>query len=126
MTVDVRYTVRRPAPKLPYQALAKKALPKAYQLSVVVCGDALVRKLNKQHRHKAYAANVLSFPLCYWEGEIFLNVQAAAREGRRYETTHRKRTALLFVHGLLHLKGLQHGRTMERREQKILHAFQLT
>ena len=128
MTVAIKRTVRKSTPRLPYQRLAERILSASYpryELSLVICGDKLARKINKSHRKKTYAANVLSFPLSKTEGEIFLNVVAAAREARRYRTTHRKRLALLFVHGLLHLKGLHHGRTMERSEQKILRAFDL-
>ena len=124
-STDIKATVRRSVPPLPYEQLVREVLGPRYELSLVLCGDALARKLNKKHRRKTYAANVLSFPLSSSEGEIFLNAPAAAREARRYGTTHRKRLALLFVHGLLHLKGLQHGRTMDTREQKILRAFDL-
>ena len=94
-------------------------------LSLGVGGAALARKPTRHPRKKTSAANVLSFPLASTEGEIFLNVRAAAREARRLGTNTKKRAALLFVHGLLHLKGLQHGRTMDTREQKILRAFDL-
>ena len=124
-STGIKATVRRSVPPLPYEQLVRIVLGPRYELSLVLCGDALARKLNKQHRHKTYAANVLSFPLSATEGEIFLNVVAAAREARRFETTSRKRLALLFVHGLLHLKGLRHGRTMDTRERKILRAFGL-
>lgn len=100
-------------------------LGRSYELSLVICGDTLARTLNKAHRGKTHAANVLSFPLSRTEGEIFLNIDAAAREARRFGTSRQRRLALLFVHGLVHLKGYHHGRTMEGREQKILRAFDL-
>ena len=124
MVVEIRRTVRR-SPTLPYARVATRILPRTYQLSIVVCGDSLSRKLNKAYRKKTYAANVLSFPLSSHEGELFINVDAAAREARRFGTTPKKRLALLFVHGLLHLKGLHHGRTMDRREEEILSVFDL-
>lgn len=125
MTIDIRQTVRHRVPKLPYEKLGRAVLSPSYELSLVICGDSLARKINKLHRKKTYAANVLSFPLSQNEGEIFLNVEAAAREARRFGTTERKRLALLFVHGLMHLKGLSHGRTMDERGRKILRAFLL-
>ncbi len=125
MTVEIKRTVRSHVPSLPYETLAKKVLSASYELSLVICGDGLARKINKTHRRKTYAANVLSFPLSKKEGELFLNADAAAREARRFGTTHQKRLALLFVHGLLHLKGLPHGRTMDERERRVLRAFNL-
>lgn len=90
-----------------------------------MCGDALARRMNRQYRNKSYFPNVLSFPLSKYEGEIFLNIPCAAREARRYGLSLRTRAALLFVHGCLHLKGLSHGRTMERTERRILRAFSI-
>lgn len=34
-----------------------------------------------------------------------------------------KRVALLVIHSMLHLNGMHHGRTMERRLEKVLQAF---
>lgn len=105
--------------------MAQKALGPKYELSLVICGDQLARAMNKEYRDKTYAANVLSFPYSRSEGEIFLNVRQAAREAKRYGVSLQARTALLFVHGLFHLKGLRHGRTMEREERRLLRAFRL-
>ena len=126
--LDIRTTLR-PAPFLkgagliPYDKIANAVLGKNYELSLVVCGDDLARRMNKEYRKKNYKPNVLSFPLSRSEGEIFLNVRAAAREARRYKVPLRDRLAFLFVHGCFHLKGLQHGRIMEAQEQRILRAF---
>lgn len=124
--IDIKTTLRGKRPRLPFAKIKKAALGETYALSLVVCGDELARSLNTKHRKKTYAANVLSFPLSRTEGEIFLNVRAAAREARRYGVSESARTALLFVHGLLHLKGLHHGRTMEREERRILRLFKLS
>ena len=126
--LDIRTTLR-PAPFLkgagliPYEKIANAVLGKNYELSLVVCGDDLARRMNKEYRKKDYKPNVLSFPLSKKEGEIFLNVRAAAREAPRYKVPLRDRLAFLFVHGCCHLKGLQHGRIMEAQEQRILRAF---
>ena len=126
--LDIRTTLR-PAPFLkgagfiPYEKIADAILGKNYDLSLVVCGDDLARRMNKEYRKKDYKPNVLSFPLSKDEGEIFLNARAAAPAARRYGVSLRDRLAFLFVHGCFHLKGLSHGRTMEVTEQRILRAF---
>ena len=126
MSIEIKTTVQRaPAKRLPFEKLKEEALGKRYELSLVICADSLARSMNTKYRKKTYAANVLSFPYSKTEGEIFLNVRAAEREARRYGTTFERRFALLFVHGLLHLKGLAHGRTMESRERQILQAYNL-
>ena len=94
-----------------------------YELSLVLCGDKLARSINTKYRKKTYAANVLSFPLNKNEGEIFLNIRAGEREARAYGVSVPARLALLFVHGLFHLKGLKHGNKMETEERKILKNF---
>jgi probable rRNA maturation factor len=128
--IDIRQTLRRApalagARLLPYGKLADSILGKRYELSLVICGDDLARRINKEYRKKTYSPNVLSFPLSMYEGEIFLNVRKAEREARKLRTTARKHLALLFVHGLYHLKGHRHGPKMERLEQKVLKQFGL-
>ena len=124
-SVDIRKTIRGSVPRIPFEALATSVLGKNYELSVVVCGDKLARRMNKEYRKKTYAPNVLSFPLENNEGEIFLNIRKAEREARMYGTTLTARLALLYVHGLYHLKGLDHGAHMERLEQTTLKKFRL-
>ncbi len=119
-------------PRIPFEKIAREILSEpvptgkqGYELSLVVCGDSLARRVNRRYRKKDYAPNILSFPLGIYEGEIFLNVQAAAREAKKYGVPLKEHLALLFVHGCLHLKGLRHGRTMEATEQKVLRAFRI-
>jgi len=121
--IDIRETVRGRRPRLPFADMKRAALGEKYELSLVICGDHLSQRLNREHRRKSYVPNVLSFPFSRREGEIFLNPRQAAREARTYGVSERNRLALLFVHGLLHLKGLSHGRTMEHEERRILRTF---
>lgn len=132
--IDIRRTVLRAA-DIPYAAIARHVLGARYELSLTLCGDALARRMYLKHRKPGipgepdrgsrYASNVLSFPYGPLEGEIFLNVRKAEREARLLGTTAKKRTAFLLVHGLLHLKGLDHGDTMEGLERDTLRKFSL-
>jgi len=124
-TFGIRTTVRGPVPRIPFEEIALAILGKEYELSLVVCGDSLARRMNIEHRRQSYSPNVLSFPLSKSEGEIFLNVRKAAREAEQFGTSWRARLALLFVHGCFHLKGLSHGRTMEASEERVLRRFKL-
>lgn len=122
---DFKITVRGPVPRISYEEIARDVLGPRYQLSLVICGDKLAQRINKEYRKKGYYPNVLSFELDALEGEIFLNIRKAAREARQYKTTLQKRVALLFVHGLYHLKGYAHEREsdakrMEARERQTL------
>lgn len=122
-TFDVRKTILGPLPAIPFAKMAEAVLGKKFELSLVICGDRLATRMNVQYRKKTYKPNVLSFPLGKTEGEIFLNVRCAERESRTYGINSSDRIALLFVHGCLHLKGLDHGKKMERAEQAILRKF---
>src|SRR6185369_10536266 len=121
--LDIRHTVRASSPNIPFEKIARAILGTRFELSLVVCGDTLAQKMNKQYRQKTYKPNVLSFPLNKNEGEIFLNVRKAGREARRFQLSEREWLAHLFVHGCFHLKGLDHGRIMEAHERRVLSAF---
>ena len=119
---DIKVTVSLP---FPFEKIARAVLGENYELSLVVCGDALARRMNKTYRKKTYTPNVLSFPITKYAGEIFLNIRSAEREAELYHTSLRARLALLYVHGLFHLKGLDHGKKMERLEHATLKRFKL-
>lgn len=123
--IDITRTLKG-APKLPFERIARAVLGKHYSLSIVICGDHLARRINTEYRKKTYAPNVLSFELAKNEGEIFLNLRKAEREARAYGVSRTERFAYLLVHGLFHLRGLQHGRTMETAEHKVMRAFRLS
>ena len=121
-TLDIKRTVKDTV-RLPFAHMAAAALPKGYQLSLVICGDRLAQRMNKEYRKKTYHPNVLSFPLSKTEGEIFLNIRKAAREARTQGLSTREWIAHLFVHGCFHLAGYDHGDKMEALESKILKKF---
>jgi len=122
ITLDIKRTVKDTV-RLPFAAMAAAALPKGYQLSLVICGDRLAQKMNATYRKKTYRPNVLSFPLSKNEGEIFLNIRKAAREAKQEGISRDARMALLFVHGCFHLAGHKHGDRMEALEQNVLKKF---
>ena len=122
--IDIKHTVKDTV-RLPFAQMARAALPKDYQLSLVICGDQLAQRMNKEYRKKTYRPNVLSFPLSKTEGEIFLNVRKAAREARAMQIATTARIAYLFVHGCFHLAGYKHGDKMDALEVKVLKKFEL-
>ncbi|MCE9540966.1 rRNA maturation RNase YbeY [Candidatus Kaiserbacteria bacterium] len=123
--VDITRTVRGSIPRLPFEDMARHVLGTTYELSLVICGDKLAQRINSEYRKKTYYPNVLSFPLAKNEGEMFLNIRKAEREAHSLGVSVRERTALLYVHGLWHLKGHDHSDTMEKRERETLRAFGL-
>lgn len=90
--------------------IKKQVLGEKYDLSVFFLGDGEMKRLNSVYRKKNYAANVLSFPLSKNEGEILINKKYQKKDYGTY----------LFIHSLLHLKGLKHGKKMDNEELKIM------
>lgn len=121
--LDIRTTIRGSQPRIPFAEMAAHVLGARYELSLVICGDTLAQRMNTQYRQKSYRPNVLSFPLDKENGEIFLNLRCAEREAKKYGVSVRDRAALLFVHGLFHLKGFDHSDKMESLERATLKKF---
>lgn len=110
-------------PRLPFLDMKNAALGKNYELSLVFIGERRSRNLNIAYRNKHKSGNVLSFPLDKKTGEIFICPARSRREAKCFDRSYENFIAFLFIHGLLHLKGMDHGSTMERAEEKIRAQF---
>lgn len=124
-TFTITNTTKGRLPRLPFQAVKENVLGKPYELSLVFVSDSESRALNEKHRGKNEPANILSFPLSEDDGEIFIAPGKAAKDAPVFKMPYRQFMLYLFIHGLLHLKGLSHGSRMEKEEQKILSQFSL-
>lgn len=85
-----------------------------------VVGVAEGRRLNFAFRKRDYATNVLAFAYSPTQGDIVLCHPVIAREARAQGKALAAHYAHLVVHGALHLRGLRHGRRMERAEVRLL------
>jgi probable rRNA maturation factor len=79
--------------------------------------------INRDHHFKDKPTNILSFPLDTTTGQIFICPEYARKEAPDFERTYENYLAFLFIHGLIHLKGHDHGSIMETEEQKIRNQF---
>jgi len=122
-TFSVSQTTKESIPALPFLRMKEKVLGKNYDLSIVLAGDKRTRTLNRIYRGKTYTPNVLSFPIDKSCGEIFLNLRQAKREHKARGESYDYFVGLLVVHGMLHLKGMAHGSTMENEERALLSKF---
>jgi probable rRNA maturation factor len=120
-SLDIRNFTRGPVPRLPFAAAVQKALP-GWEVSLVLAGGTRAQALNRSLRKKDYVPNVLSYEVGNRSGEVILCPAVAKREARDYGHSVNEHLLFLFIHGLLHLKGMPHGATMERRERSILRA----
>ena len=119
----MQYAVsRRGVPSAASLARWAQAAGPGMPLTLRVVGEREGRRLNGAFRKKNRATNVLSFPLD-GEGDIVLCHPVVAREARAQGKPLAAHYAHLVVHGVLHLRGFDHGRAMERREVLILRGF---
>lgn len=96
-------------------------------VTLVLCGSAAVRTLNRKFRKKDKATDVLSFPMgqraadgALYLGDIVIAVPVAFRQARQKGRSLEHELIFLAVHGFLHLLGYDHGREMEQQERALL------
>ena len=114
------------------EAFARRALPLCArekvsgltsldEVHVLLISDRKMSELHHRFMQIAGPTDVITFD----HGEIFLSVETAKRQARRYKTSLGHELRLYLVHGLLHLHGFHDAdpagrRAMERRQERIL------
>lgn len=105
-------------PSLPFFDVKNDILKNKYELSIAFVDKKVSRSLNKKYRGKDKATNVLSFSLDKNSGELVLCPAVIKTETKKFEKKFPNLLLFLVIHGMLHLKGMQHGAIMERAEKK--------
>lgn len=92
------------------------------ELSVLLCGDPFIRRLNRAYRETDAATDVLSFSQDAESGgdvrilgDIVISLDTVCRRCKGNRARMRDELNLLFCHGLLHLLGYDHATEPERR-----------
>jgi probable rRNA maturation factor len=104
---------------------AAAALRVEGEVALVLAGDRLVHRLNRQYRGKDQPTDVLSFPGDGAErslGDIVISLDTAARNGRALGRTLPQELDVLALHGFLHVLGHDHETddgTMDRIERRL-------
>lgn len=124
MPLDKLVVKRNSRPSLPYDKIKDVVLSERYELSLAFIDKRKSRELNRIYRKKDYSTNVLSFPITKNSGEILIDLETARVETKKFGMTYRTFVLYLFIHGLLHLKGMRHGAKMELAERKFLNFFE--
>lgn len=100
-------------------------------VNLIFTGDKRIRELNREHRGKNKATDVLSFTIDPPEnagsvfGEVYISTETAARQARELGHSVADEYLRLACHGLMHLFGYDHQRDaeaakMEAREEQYL------
>ncbi len=110
------------------RAWAQAAWKDAADVTLRIVGAAEGRRLNRAYRGIDRPTNVLSFAYGGRRGDVVLCHPVVAREAREQGKPLAAHYAHLVIHGMLHLRGLEHdtragAARMERAEIRILAAF---
>ncbi len=123
--LTIHNTTKSKRPRLPFLLMKNAVLGPDYELSVVFIGPRKSRNLNKAYRGKDNPTDVLSFPISKKEGEIFIDLATSAKKAPEFGRSRTNFLAFLFIHGLVHLKGFDHGSKMEHVEKKFRKMFSI-
>jgi rRNA maturation RNase YbeY len=107
-------------PSLPFSDIKTAVLGKRYKLSIYFATANEAQKLNITHRNKDYIPNTLSFPYTKTSGEIILCEEAMKKQYKDFGLSYREYVVYILIHSMLHLKGFEHGSTMEDKEEFFL------
>lgn len=145
--VDVRRAVSGAPPAARVRAWTRSLLSRAgakrASLSILLCGDARMRTLNRTFRRIDRPTDVLSFPPFKesssssfhraaarrggFLGDLAIDVPYAARQARRRGHGMAREIRILLAHGLLHLLGYDHetddGAMFRLQRRLVLSAF---
>lgn len=112
-------------PSVAFARIKEAALGKSYSLNIIIASPAKMKKLNTIYRDKETATDILSFPVSETEGEIYLCLSEARKEAKKFDRTYDNFLSFLFIHGCVHLKGFDHGATMENEETILRKKFKI-
>jgi probable rRNA maturation factor len=119
------------------QALLETCDEAGSSISLTLVNDDAIRELNRTHRGKDAATDVLSFPLDPDDasddgdperllGDVVISVDMARRQAADYDARLQAEIYRLLIHGLLHVLGHDHEEADERalmtREERRLAA----
>ena len=103
-----------------------EASPENAELSLVLCDDDFIQKLNRDYRGKNEPTDVLSFPMDEEQfeseirllGDIVISTETAARQAESLKHSPLLEVVFLLIHGLLHLHGYEHSRKIPRKRMR--------
>jgi len=135
--IEINNLTTNPVDKEFLEKVAKKVLigenKEKLELSIVLVGQARIRKLNKKYRRKNRSTDVLSFIYRASEGseeeeedevlfdhddsgEIVICLPEVKKNAKKLKSVFRKELAKVLIHGILHLLGYDHEKSEKATE----------
>lgn len=103
-----RYRIGRLATTGYVVRVLRKAGVSNAEVSIVFVGSRFIRNINRLYLGHDDVTDVISFPLGdeeNLEGEVYVNLDRARQQARRYGVTFGSEVARLVIHGTMHLAG---------------------
>ncbi len=104
--------------RLANRICAGEKVGRSVEISLLLCDDEYMSRLNRRYRNKEGPTDVLSFEQDGLEssvlGDVVISLETALRRSEGDRALARKEVDLLFCHGLLHLLGYDHSTRSER------------
>lgn len=99
-------------------------IPSSGEISVAIVGEKSMAKINGKYRGKNFPTDVLSFVyennFEKLEGELIFCPKIIAQRGKENGITLNEEWRQDFIHGMLHLLGMEHGEKMFGLQERIL------
>jgi probable rRNA maturation factor len=127
----------RPAARRFVRRVLDRLGARNWELSVLLCDNRTIQRLNAEYRKKNAPTDVLSFsqgeaaaPAPAGErviaGDLVISLEQCAENARRFRVKMDDELKRLFVHGILHLAGNEHRSNapfepMLQTQEKLLH-----
>jgi probable rRNA maturation factor len=124
--ISIQRMTSGPLPEVPFSVIKNNVLGKNYALDLVFPTEKISKEMHLHWKGKKDPVNVLSFPLDEQSGEMVITLSAARREAHRFDRSYKEHLVRLYIHGLVHLKGHDHGDEMDALEEKVWKWFQKT
>jgi len=97
-------------------------------LAVICTYSRFIHKINREYLAHDYITDVITFPLGEdggVEAEIYVNLDAARNQARKYNVTYTQEALRLLIHGALHLLGYNDKTQSEKKKMNAREEFYL-
>ncbi|MCK5200195.1 MAG: rRNA maturation RNase YbeY [Spirochaetales bacterium] len=96
-----------------------------WEISIMLCNDAVIKDLNNRYRSKNEPTDVLSFtqdlePVgdIIYAGDIIISLETIEHHSKIFDASIDEEFKRVLIHGILHLSGMEH-KTNSRKEEML-------
>lgn len=100
-----------------------------WEISLLLCDDPFIQKLNKEYRQKDEPTDVLSFEQgdapdfpgidYHYAGDLIISLETLAKNAEYFNVDREEEFKRLIIHGILHLAGWDHSDNSPEQEMLV-------